>query len=63
MEGWVYRCLMAHQTLKREEILEVLVAFILGTLPDNFEGDVDVFYNEEGEVEVLTSEQDPTHIV
>lgn len=54
---------MAHQTLKREEILEVLVAFILGTLPDNFEGDVDVFYNEEGEVEVLTSEQDPTHIV
>jgi len=53
----VYRCLMAHQTLDREQILEVVVAFVMGTLPEDFDGEVDVFYNENGEVEILTSEE------
>jgi hypothetical protein len=52
---------MAHQTLSREEILEVLAAFILGTLPNDFNGEVDVFYNKDGEVEILTNE-DPKNI-
>jgi hypothetical protein len=47
---------MAHQTLDREQILEVISAFVLGTLPDSFNGDVDIFYNEDGEVEILTEE-------
>ena len=48
--------MMAHQTLDREQILEVVVAFVMGTLPEDFAGEVDVFYNEDGEVEILTSE-------
>lgn len=47
---------MAHQTLDREQILEVVVAFVIGALPEDFDGDVDIFYNEDGEVEILTSE-------
>lgn len=53
----VYRYLMAYQTLSRDDILQVLVAFVLGTLPEDFSGEVDVFFNEKGEVEVLMEEE------